>query len=84
MRSESEHDMPPRARDEGVARPSALCMGDPSAAVRVQHRLAEILMLLDELQAELADEAAPQLRWIAEEVDVMCESVENVLDRLAN
>jgi hypothetical protein len=84
MRSENEHDMAPGARDDGWRDLLLYAWETLPRPVRVQHRLAEILMLLDELQAELADEGAPQLRWIAEEVDVMCESVENVLDRLAN
>jgi hypothetical protein len=49
---------------------------------RVQHRLAEIIVVVDDLRADLHSEAAGALRWDAE-VERISESVESLLDRLA-
>jgi hypothetical protein len=51
--------------------------------VRVQHRLAEVLVVVDELRADLHSEAAGALRWVDAEVEGISESVESLLDRLA-
>ena len=84
MRSETETDARPGARDEAWWELPLYGWETLPRPVRVQHRLAEILMLLDELHSDLEDEGVTQLRWVADVVDVISESVENVLDRLAN
>lgn len=52
--------------------------------VRVQDRLAEILMLVDDLHDELNEETAGALRWVDVEVEAIGEKVETLLDRLAS
>ncbi|HYH10224.1 MAG TPA: hypothetical protein VEK11_24460 [Thermoanaerobaculia bacterium] len=51
--------------------------------VRVQDRLAEILVLVDELRSELHQEDARALDWMDEEVEAIGHSVVTLLDRLA-
>ena len=51
--------------------------------VRVQDRLAEILVLVDELRSELHQEDARVLDWMDEEVEGIGHSVVTLLDRLA-
>jgi len=52
--------------------------------IRVQHRLAEILMLVDELRAEFHDDTKETLRWVDAQVEEISESVESLLECLAS
>ncbi|HEX6639609.1 MAG TPA: hypothetical protein VF215_00780 [Thermoanaerobaculia bacterium] len=51
--------------------------------IRVQHRLAEILMLVDELRGEFREETAGALSWVDVEAEGIAETVESLLDRFA-
>lgn len=51
--------------------------------IRVQNRLAEILVMLDELRAEFRNDAPCTLRWVDVEVETIGDTVASLLDRLA-
>lgn len=51
--------------------------------VRLQHHLAEILVLVDELRTELCEHDSAWLRWLDVEMERIGEKVEILLDRLS-
>lgn len=53
-------------------------------SVRLQHRLAEMLTFLGELQVELNDDSATSIRWALPEVQEVSTQIDRLLDRLAN
>ena len=84
MRSDNEKNLNHAAEDETRVQLSLSTWEGLPLLIRVQHRLVDILVLVDELKVDLQHRSVADLGWMGDDLDVIYDTVDRLLDALTN